>query len=54
MAWSNGYFEKSIIPIYDKNGLLILEKDEHPRPETTIEKLAILNPAFLNFGMIGF
>ena len=54
LAWENGHFKKSIIPIYDKNGLLILEKDEYPRPETTLEKLATLNPAFLNYGAIGF
>ena len=54
MARENNYFEKSIIPIYDKNGLLILEKDEYPRPDTTIEKLASLNPAFLSYGELGF
>ena len=54
LAWENSYFKRSIIPIYDKNGLLILEKDEHPRPDTTLEKLAELKPAFLNFGAMGF
>ncbi len=53
-AWSNNYFEKSIIPIHDRNGLLILEKDEHPRPTTTTETLATLSPSFQNIGETGF
>ncbi len=53
-AWESDHFKKSIIPIYDKNGLLILEKDEHPRPKTTLEILAALNPAFLRHGAYGF
>ncbi|MEM8909266.1 MAG: beta-ketoacyl synthase N-terminal-like domain-containing protein, partial [Bacteroidota bacterium] len=31
-AWENAYFEKSIVPIRDKNDLLILDRDEHLRP----------------------
>jgi len=53
-AWENNYFNKSIIPIVDQNGLLILEKDEHLRPGTTIEKLATLPPAFKAVGETGF
>jgi acetyl-CoA C-acetyltransferase len=54
LAWENGHFQKSIIPVHGKNGLLILGKDEHPRPETTLEKLAALSPAFLQTGAYGF
>jgi len=53
-AWANDHFEKSIIPIHDKNALLILDKDEHLRYDTSIEKLAALNPAFSKMGEIGF
>jgi acetyl-CoA C-acetyltransferase len=53
-AWKNNHFKKSVIPIFDKNGLLILEKDEHPRYGTTLEKLASLNPAFSQYGKYGF
>ena len=53
-ASENGYFEKSIIPVKDKSGLPILEKDEHIRPETTIEGLAALNPAFEMMGEMAF
>ncbi|PLW74878.1 acetyl-CoA C-acetyltransferase [Cohaesibacter celericrescens] len=49
-AWDNGYFDKSIVPVTDINGALILDKDEHMRPGTTIDSLAKLNASF---GMIG-
>ena len=53
-AQSNGYFKKSIIPIKDINGLTILAEDEYLRPETTLEGLAKLNPAFQMQGEMGF
>ena len=53
-AWENDYFKKSIIPIMDQNGLLILDKDEHFRPGSTIDKLASLPPAFKVIGEAGF
>ncbi|WP_114011388.1 acetyl-CoA C-acetyltransferase [Cohaesibacter intestini] len=49
-AWDNGYFDKSVVPVTDINGALILDKDEHMRPGTTSDDLAKLNPSF---GMIG-
>jgi len=45
-AWSGGYFAKSIVPVRDQNGLLILDHDEHMRPNTTMESLSNLKPAF--------
>jgi len=45
-AWSGGYFGKSIVPVRDQNGLLILDHDEHMRPDTTKEGLGKLKPAF--------
>lgn len=53
-AWEEGYFKNSIIPIHDRNGLLILEKDEHLRPESSMESLGKLNPAFVRQGESGF
>jgi len=53
-AQTNAYFDKSIIPIKDQNGLMILEKDEHLRPNTTMETLAGLSPAFQAIGEVGF
>ena len=53
-AWENGFFKKSIVPIHDRNGLLILDRDEHLRPESTMESLGRLRPAFARLGQIGF
>ena len=49
-AWSNGYFARSVVPVRDRNGLVVLDRDEHMRPDTTVETLGGL-PA--SFGMIG-
>ncbi|MFN8071953.1 MAG: acetyl-CoA C-acetyltransferase [Mycobacterium sp.] len=54
-AWSGGYFAKSVVPVRDQNGLLILDHDEHMRPGTTMESLAKLKPAFEGMAaMAGF
>ncbi len=55
-AWQEGRFDKSIVPVRDQNGLIILERDEYMRPGTTIEDLARLKPAFKEMGemMPGF
>ena len=46
LAWAEGRFAKSIVPVKDVNGCLVLERDEHMRAETTLESLAKLEPAF--------
>jgi len=53
-AWEQGYFADSVLSITDVNGLVILEKDEIIRPNTTLEGLATLNPAFAKVGSMGF
>ena len=53
-AQAQGYFDGSIVPIKDKVGLTILEKDEYLRPETTLEALAQLPVAFQHVGEMGF
>lgn len=45
-ASENGYFDKSMVPVLDDDGNVILAKDEHPRPNTTAENLAALEPSF--------
>ncbi|RME80901.1 MAG: acetyl-CoA C-acetyltransferase [Caldilineae bacterium] len=52
-ARQEGYF-RSLIPVRDQNGLVILEQDEHIRPDTTLEGLAALKPAFAALGEMGF
>ena len=49
-AWSEGRFERSIVPVYDSNGLLILDRDEYMRPDTTVQALSALKPAFQSMG----
>ncbi len=52
-AWANGYFDRSIVPVRDRNGLVILDRDEHVRPDTTIEALGGLKPSFAGIGEMG-
>ncbi|WP_149361602.1 acetyl-CoA C-acetyltransferase [Lolliginicoccus suaedae] len=52
-AWTGGYFAKSVVPVTDQNGLLILDHDEHMRPGTTTDNLAKLNPSFAAMGEMG-
>jgi acetyl-CoA C-acetyltransferase len=52
-AHRNGYFDKSVVPVVDANGLTILEKDDFLKPDTTIEKLSSLKPSFAAMGQIG-
>ena len=46
IAIAEGRFDKSIVPVTDDEGNVILAKDEYPRPGTTAEGLAQLKPAF--------
>ncbi|WP_040788008.1 acetyl-CoA C-acetyltransferase [Nocardia paucivorans] len=52
-ATTGGYFAKSIVPVKDINGLVVLDHDEHMRPDTTLEGLAKLNPSFAGLGEMG-
>jgi acetyl-CoA C-acetyltransferase len=45
-AIKNGYFDKSLVPVYNEDGSLALDHEEFPRPQTTVESLAELKPAF--------
>lgn len=53
-AWEKGYFAKSIVPVTDQNGVVILDRDEHVRGNTTVESLAGLRPSFQMMGEMGF
>jgi acetyl-CoA C-acetyltransferase len=52
-AWSSGYFAKSVIPVKDRNGIVLLDHDEHMRPGTTVADLAKLKPSFAMMGEMG-
>ncbi len=53
-AREHGYFDRSLVPVKDASGLTILAEDEFIRPDTTLEGLAQLNPAFAMMGEMGF
>ncbi|MEU0100136.1 acetyl-CoA C-acetyltransferase [Streptomyces sp. NPDC006267] len=52
-AWKEGRFARSVVPVKDRNGLLVLDHDEHPRPGTTADSLAALKPSFAGIGEMG-
>ena len=45
-------FDNSIEAVKDRNGVTILDKDEHLRPDTTMQSLAVLDPAFAKMGAV--
>ncbi len=45
-AIEEGRFDKSVVPVIDDDGNVILDKEEFPRPQTTAEGLAELQPSF--------
>src|SRR6516165_1820430 len=45
-AIANGHFSKSLVPVFHEDGRLALDKEEYPRPQTTLDGLAALKPAF--------
>jgi len=49
-AWSSGYFGKSIVPIRNHVGDVVLDHDETVRGDASMESLASLNPAFAMMG----
>ena len=53
-AREEGRFAKSLFPVEDVHGNIVLEEDEAIRPGTTVEKLATLAPAFEGIGEEGY
>jgi len=52
-AWKSGYFSNSVVPVVDRNGVTLLDHDEHMRPGTTMESLGQLAPSFAGIGDMG-
>lgn len=52
-AWANKQFARSIVPVTDPDGTVVLETDELVRPQTTVESLSALKPAFAGIGEAG-
>lgn len=53
-AFENGFFAKSLVPVRDRNGLLVLDRDETVRKDATMEAMAKLKPSFEALGNLGF
>jgi acetyl-CoA C-acetyltransferase len=45
-AIKNGHFRDSLVAVHREDGSLALDREEYPRPQTTMEGLAELKPAF--------
>ena len=53
-SWNEGNFSRSIVPVKDVMGEVILDNDEYRRPQTTLESLSGLKAAFPGFADMGF
>ncbi|MBE0414232.1 acetyl-CoA C-acetyltransferase [Yoonia sp.] len=51
-AWDEDRFAKSMLTVRDVNGLPILDHDEYMRPQTDMQTLGALNPAFAAMGEV--
>ncbi|MCX6398650.1 MAG: acetyl-CoA C-acetyltransferase [Propionibacteriales bacterium] len=49
-AWANGYYDKPVVPVKDINGLVLLDRDETVRPDTSVEGLSGLKASFAQLG----
>lgn len=52
-AWTGGRFTKSVVSVRDRNGVILLEQDEHMRPQSTMASLGSLSPSFAGIGDMG-
>jgi acetyl-CoA C-acetyltransferase len=50
LAWSEGRFSRSVVPVLDADGRVVLDRDEHMRPNASVTGLAKLAPAFATIG----
>jgi acetyl-CoA C-acetyltransferase len=53
-ARDNGYFDKSVVPVLDQNGVTILQRDDFIKPGTNLETLGGLKASFEMMGQFGF
>lgn len=49
-AWADGRFERSVVPVRDRNGVTVLAHDEFIKPESSVEGLSRLRPSFAGIG----
>jgi acetyl-CoA C-acetyltransferase len=53
-AQAEGRFARSLVPVRDINGLVILDRDEAVRADTSMEALGKLKPSFADMGAFGY
>jgi acetyl-CoA C-acetyltransferase len=53
-ARADGSFNKSLVPVQDQNGIILLDHDEFIRAGSTLEGLGQLKPSFEMIGQMGF
>ena len=53
-AQEAGYFDRSVVPVTDENGLVILERDDFIKPDTDMQILGGLRPSFAQMGAFGY
>jgi len=50
VAQKEGRFDRSLVPVRDPEGRVVLDRDEHPRAGSTAESLSKLEPSFAGMG----
>jgi len=53
-ARDNGWFDGSVMPVKDINGITILERDDFIKPDSTLQGLGALRASFAEMGKYGF
>jgi acetyl-CoA C-acetyltransferase len=53
-ARDSGWFDRSVVPVKDENGITILQRDDFIKPGTDMQKLGSLNPSFAQMGGFGY
>ncbi len=53
-ARAEGRFNRSVVPVRDIVGLMMLDHDETVRPDASLEAMAALKPSFAQMGAMGF
>ncbi|MEP3633407.1 MAG: acetyl-CoA C-acetyltransferase [Shimia thalassica] len=53
-AQAAGHFDKSVVPVKDENGLIILERDDFIKPNTDMQTLGSLKASFAKMGQFGY
>ena len=53
-AQAQGWFDRSVVPVRDENGAIILERDDFIKPGTDMQTLGALKPSFAAMGAFGY